>query len=88
MEEVYVKQTPSFENKKFMDHVYKLTKALCSLKQTPRVKYDGLNKFVLENGFTIGKADTTLFIKHKNQDILIVQIYVDEIIFGSTNNSV
>ncbi|KAH9670992.1 CCHC-type domain-containing protein [Citrus sinensis] len=85
MEEVYVKQPPGFENEKFPDHVYKLSKALYGLKQAPRAWYDRLKIFLLDNDFSMGKADTTLFVKHKNQDILIVQIYVDDIIFGSTN---
>ncbi|KAH9689830.1 Integrase catalytic domain-containing protein [Citrus sinensis] len=85
MEEVYVKQPPDFENEKFPDHVYKLSKALYGLKQAPRAWYDRLKNFLLDNDFSMGKADTTLFVKHKNQDILIVQIYVDDIIFGSTN---
>ena len=55
------------------------------LKQTPKAWYDRLKNFLLDNSFLMGKADTTLFVKHKNQDILIVQIYIDDIIFGSTN---
>ncbi|KAH9648550.1 Integrase catalytic domain-containing protein [Citrus sinensis] len=85
LEEVYVKQPPGFENEKFSNYVYKLLKALYGLKQAPRAWYDKLKNFLLENDFSMGKADTTLFVKHKNQDILIVQIYVDDIIFGSTN---
>ncbi|KAH9768815.1 Integrase catalytic domain-containing protein [Citrus sinensis] len=85
MEEVYVKQPPGCKNEKFPDHVYKLSKALYGLKQAPRAWYDRLKNFLLDNDFSMGKADTTLFVKHKNQDILIVQIYVDDIIFGSTN---
>ena len=85
MEEVYVKQPPGFESEKFPDHVYKLSKALYGLKQAPRAWYDRLKNFLLDNDFSMGKANTTLFVKHKNQDILIVQIYVDDIIFGSTN---
>ncbi|KAH9792467.1 hypothetical protein KPL71_004134 [Citrus sinensis] len=85
LEEVYVKQPPGFENEKFPNHVYKLLKALYGLKQAPRAWYDRLKNFLLENDFSMGKADTTLFVKHKNQDILIVQIYVDDIIFCSTN---
>ncbi|KAH9801427.1 hypothetical protein KPL71_001026 [Citrus sinensis] len=85
MEEVYVKQPPGFENEKFSDHVYKLSKAMYGLKQAPRAWYDKLKNFLLDNDFSMGKADTTIFVKHKNQDILIVQIYVDDIIFCSTN---
>ena len=84
MEEVYVKQSLGFENEKFPNHVYKLFKALYGLKQAPRAWYDRLKNFLLENDFSMGKVDTTLFVKHKNKDIL-VQIYVDDIIFGSTN---
>ena len=85
MEEVYVKQPPGFENEKFPNHIYKLFKALYGLKQAPRAWYDRLKNFLLDNGFFMSKVDTTLFVKHKNQDILVVQIYVDDIIFGSTN---
>ena len=66
MEEVYVKQPPGFENEKFSDHVYKLSKALYGLKQTPRAWYDRLKNFLLDNDFSMGKVDTTLFVKHKN----------------------
>ena len=62
-EEVYVKQPPGFQNHKFPDHVYKLTKALYGLKQAPRAWYDRLSNFFIENGFSKGKIDTTLFIK-------------------------
>ena len=85
MDEVYVKQPPSFENEKFPDYIYKLTKALYGLKQVPRAWYNRFKNFLLDNGFSISKADIALFVKHKNQDILIVQIYVDDIIFDSIN---
>ena len=84
MGEVYVKQTPRFENEKFSYHIYKLTKILYGLKQVPRAWYDRFKNFLLDNGVSISKADTALFIKYKNQDFLIIQIYVD-IIFESTN---
>ena len=86
-EEVYVEQPPGFENHLFPNHVFKLEKALYGLKQAPRAWYERLSKFLIENGFTRGKVDTTLFIKHKNQNSLLVQIYVDDIIFGATNES-
>jgi len=86
MEEVYVKQPPGFVNETYPDHVFKLKKALYGLKQAPRAWYDRLKTFLLENGFTMGKVDTTLFTKTKDKDLLIVQIYVDDIIFGSTND--
>ena len=86
-EEVYVDQPPGFENYKLPNHVFKLKKALYGLKQAPRAWYERLSKFLLEKGFTRGKVDTTLFIKNRNHDILLVQIYVDDIIFGATNES-
>ena len=86
-EEVYVEQPPGFENYENPSHVYKLKKALYGLKQAPRAWYDRLSKFLIEKGFVRGKVDTTLFIKNNNQQTLLVQIYVDDIIFGSTNNT-
>ena len=84
-EEVYVEQPPGFEDHIFPDHVFKLTKALYGLKQAPRAWYERLSSFLIKNDFQKGKVDTTLFIKRKEEDILIVQIYVDDIIFGATN---
>ena len=82
---VFVKQPPGFEDVHKPNHVFKLHKALYGLKQAPRAWYERLSGFLLDQGFSKGKTDTTLFIKNKKQDILIVQIYVDDIIFGSTN---
>ena len=84
-EEVYVEQTTGFQELNKPDHVYKLNKALYGLKQAPRAWYERLSNFLLEKGFRRGKLDTTLFILHKNNHMLIVQIYVDDIIFGATN---
>jgi transposase InsO family protein len=84
-EEVYVEQPPGFENYEHPYNVYKLSKALYGLKQAPRAWYERLSKFLLEHDFVRGKVDTTLFIKTHKHDILIVQIYVDDIIFGATN---
>ena len=64
-----------------------MKKAPYDLKQAPKAWYERLSKFLLENGFSRWKVDTTLFIKRKLNDILLVQIYVDDIIFGSTNDS-
>ena len=86
-EEVYVEQPPGFENPSFPNHVFKLRKALYGLKQAPRAWYERLSTFLIENGFSKGKVDTTLFIKKHKHDILIAQIYVDDIIFGATNES-
>ncbi|KAI4353709.1 hypothetical protein L6164_002640 [Bauhinia variegata] len=84
-EEVYVRQPLGFENEKFPSHICKLSKALYGLKQAPRAWYDRLSSFLLKNDFSKGKVDTTLFIKSFNNDILVVQIYVDDIIFDATN---
>ncbi|KAJ9557526.1 hypothetical protein OSB04_012140 [Centaurea solstitialis] len=84
-EEVYVAQPPRFVDPKFPDHVYKLNKALYGLKQAPRAWYDTLSTFLLSKGFVRGKIDSTLFLKKYPKHILLVQIYVDDIVFGSTN---
>ena len=86
-EEVYVQQPPGFKDSQKLDHVYRLKKELYGLKQTPRAWYERLSKFLLEKNFIRGKVDTTLSLKKKDNDILLVQIYVDDIIFGSTNES-
>ena len=84
-EEVYVEQPPGFEDPFKENYVFKLKKALYGLKQAPRAWYDRLSQFLITNGFKRGKVDTTLFLKNYNDDLLVVQIYVDDIIFGSTN---
>ncbi|KAI3758803.1 hypothetical protein L6452_06375 [Arctium lappa] len=84
-EEVYVSQPEGFVNQEMPDHVYILDKALYGLKQAPRAWYDVLSKFLVKSGFSKGKVDTTLFIKKEKVDIILIQIYVDDIIFGSTN---
>ncbi|KAK2429156.1 hypothetical protein QL285_027616 [Trifolium repens] len=86
-EEVYVKQPSGFEDLKNPEHVFKLKKSLYGLKQAPRAWYERLSNFLLENGFQKGQIDNTLFRKTSKKDILIIQIYVDDIIFGSTNAS-
>jgi hypothetical protein len=83
-EEVYVEQPPGFEDPQFPNHVYKLHKALYGLKQAPRAWYECL-EFLLRKGFKIGKADPTLFTRKEGNDLFVCQIYVDDIIFGSTN---
>ena len=85
-EEVYVKQPLGFKSFDLPNHVFKLSKALYGLKQAPRAWYERLSNFLLEKGFSKGKVDTTLFIKKSNHDLLIVQIYIDDIIFGATNH--
>ncbi|GJZ96686.1 putative ribonuclease H-like domain-containing protein [Tanacetum coccineum] len=86
-EEVYVCQPPSFEDPDFPDRVYKVEKALYGLHQAPRAWYETLSTYLLDNGFQRGKIDKTLFIRRDKGDILLVQVYVDDIIFGSTKKS-
>ncbi|GJR90085.1 retrovirus-related pol polyprotein from transposon TNT 1-94 [Tanacetum coccineum] len=83
-EEVYVCQPLGFEDPDNPDKVYKVVKALYGLHQAPRTWYETLAKCLLDNRFHKGKIDQTLFIKKQKGDILLVQVYVDDIIFGST----
>nr|GEV85306.1 putative ribonuclease H-like domain-containing protein [Tanacetum cinerariifolium] len=84
-EEVYVCQPLGFDDPDHPDKVYKVVKALYGLHQAPRAWYETLATHLLENGFQRGTIDQTLFIKKQKGYILLVQIYVDDIIFGTTN---
>ncbi|GJR72626.1 retrovirus-related pol polyprotein from transposon TNT 1-94 [Tanacetum coccineum] len=84
-EDVYVCQPEGFINADHPSHVYKLKKALYGLKQASRAWYDELSKFLLQNHFSKGTIDPMLFIRRFDDDILMVQFYVDDIIFGSIN---
>nr|GEZ80714.1 retrovirus-related Pol polyprotein from transposon TNT 1-94 [Tanacetum cinerariifolium] len=84
-EEVYVNQPDGFVDPYHPDKVYRLKKALYGLKQAPTVWYDKLSKFLISKGFIEGSIDPTLFLTKHRGDILLVQIYVDDIIFGSMN---
>ncbi|GJU53981.1 putative ribonuclease H-like domain-containing protein [Tanacetum coccineum] len=86
-EEVYICQPPGFEDPDFPDRVYKVEKALYGLHQAPRAWYETLSTYLLDNGFHRGKIDKTLFIRRDKGDILLVQVYIDDIIFGSTKKS-
>ena len=66
---------------------FKLNKVLYGLKQAPRAWYERLSKFLLNNGFSRKNVDTTLFMKRNHDDILVIQIYIDDIIFGFTNQT-
>nr|GEW78288.1 hypothetical protein [Tanacetum cinerariifolium] len=85
-EEVYVSQPPGFVDPEFLDRVYKVEKALYGLHQAPRAWYETLSNYILENEFRRGTIDKTLFIKKIKNDILLVQVYVDDIIFGLTKS--
>jgi hypothetical protein len=84
-EEVYVRQPPGFKSPKYPDRVYKLSKALYGLKQAPRVWYARLKTFLLEHGYVMGSVDKTLFTLNHGTGFLLVQIYVDDIIFGGSS---
>nr|GEW54736.1 hypothetical protein [Tanacetum cinerariifolium] len=84
-EDVYMCQPEGFIDSDHPSHVYKLKKALYGLKKAPRAWYDELSTFLLQNGFSKGIIDPTLFTRRFDDDILMVQVYVDDIIFGSTN---
>jgi len=84
-EEVYIEQSLGLIDPTHPDFIFKLEKVLYGLKQDPRAWYERLSSFLVSNGFVKGKIDTTLFTKLVDRDILIVQIYVNDIIFESTN---
>nr|GEZ50198.1 retrovirus-related Pol polyprotein from transposon TNT 1-94 [Tanacetum cinerariifolium] len=84
-EEVYVSQPEGFVDPDHPTHVYRLKKALYGLKQAPRVWYNTLTRFLLDNKFSKGAVDPTLFTRKIGKHILLVQIYVDDIIFASTD---
>ncbi|GJV25822.1 putative ribonuclease H-like domain-containing protein [Tanacetum coccineum] len=86
-EEVYVSQPPGFQDPKSPQKVYKVVKALYGLHQAPRAWYATLSTFLLKNGYRRGTIDKTLFLKKDKHDIILVQVYVDDIIFGSTKKS-
>jgi len=86
-EEVYVEQLPGFEDHQHLNHLFKLKKALYGLKQASRQWYERLSNFLLSHGYEGGMIDKTLFIKKSNSEIILVQIYVDDIIFGATQDS-
>jgi hypothetical protein len=81
-EEVCVEQPPGFESEEYPNHVYKLHKILYGLKQAPRAWYEFLRGLLIDNGFKIGKADSTLFTRRMGKDLFACQIYIDDIIFN------
>ncbi|GKF16484.1 retrovirus-related pol polyprotein from transposon TNT 1-94, partial [Tanacetum coccineum] len=86
-EEVYVSQPEGFVDQDNPPHVYKLKRALYSLKQAPRAWYDMLLSFLISQHFSKGAVDPTLFTRKAGNDLLLIQIYVDDIIFASTNTA-
>jgi hypothetical protein len=86
-EEVYVRQTPGFESPKYLDRVYKLSKSLYGLKQVSQTWYARLKTFLLEHGYVMGSVDKSLFTLNHGTNFLLVQIYVDDIIFGDSSHT-
>jgi len=84
-EEVFVSQPPGFEDHQHPGHMFKLKKALYGLKQAPRQWYERLSDFLTSQGYESGSSYMTLFIKKKGDGTILVQVYVDDIIFGSNN---
>nr|GFD22123.1 retrovirus-related Pol polyprotein from transposon TNT 1-94 [Tanacetum cinerariifolium] len=84
-EEVYVSQPEGFVDPGHLTHVYHLKKALYGLKQALRAWYDTLSRFLLDNKFSKGAVDPTLFTRKTGKHVLLVKIYVDDIIFASTD---
>ncbi|GKD27357.1 retrovirus-related pol polyprotein from transposon TNT 1-94 [Tanacetum coccineum] len=77
--EVYVAQPPGFIDFEKLDHVYKLNKALYGLKQAPKSWYDRLKSFLIKHEYKMGMVDNTPFTKKKSSNLIIIQIYVDDI---------
>ena len=86
-EEVYVEQPKGFVDPYRPDDVYKLKRALYGLKQAPRAWYNRLTTYLTEHEFKRGSTDTTLFIRNDKNSFVVTQIYVDNIVFGATNDS-
>jgi hypothetical protein len=84
-EEVYVEEPLGLEDDRYPNHVFKLSKALYGFKQAPRACNEYLRDFLIANSFKVRKDDTTLFTKTFNNYLFVCQIYVDDTIFGSTN---
>jgi hypothetical protein len=86
-EEVYVRQPPCFKSPKYPDRVYKFSKALYGLKQAPQAWYARLKTFLLEHGYVMGSVDKTLFTLNHGTVFLLVQIFMDDIIFGGSSHT-
>jgi hypothetical protein len=84
---VYVRQPPGFKSPKYPDRVYKLSNTLYGLKQASRAWYARLKTFLLEHEYLMGSVDKTLFTLNHGTDFLLVQIYVDDIIFGGSSHT-
>jgi hypothetical protein len=86
-EEVFVRHPPGFENRKYPNRVYNLSKSLHWLKKPPQAWYARLKTFMLEYGYVMGRVDKTLFTLNHSNDFLLVQIYVNDIIFAGSSHT-
>jgi hypothetical protein len=86
-EEVYIRQPLGFENPKYPNRVYKLSKALYEIKQMSWAWYGRFKTFLLEHGYVMGSVNKTIFTLKHGTDFLLVQIYVDDIIFGGSSHA-
>src|SRR4051812_31305281 len=87
-EEVYVELLKGFSDPDFLDHVFKLKKALYCLKEAPRAWYERLTEFLVYHGYKKGGLDKTLFFKEKDVKLMVAQIYVDDIVFGGISDEI
>jgi hypothetical protein len=85
--EVFVRQPLGFKNLKYPNRLYKLSNALYELKQAPQAWYARIKTFLLEHGYVMGSVDNTLFTLNHDTDFLLIQIYVDDIIFCGSSHS-
>jgi hypothetical protein len=86
-EEIYVRKPLGFKSVEFLHQVYKLRKAMYGMKQAPRAWYGKLRGVLFSKGYEMGKVNNTLFLLRHGDDILIVQVCVDDIVFGGSSQS-
>jgi hypothetical protein len=85
-EEVYIEQLEGFQLSENAYYVYKLKNVLYGLKQAPRAWYSRMDKYLQQTGFRKGSVDNNLYIKVTQDSILLIEVYVDDIIFGSNDD--
>ena len=81
-----MEQTDGFKVQEAVNHVYRLKKDLYGLKQAPRAWYSRLDKYLRKHGYRKGNTDSNLYIKEEHVSLIIIEIYVDDIIFGNDND--
>ena len=87
LEEVFIEQPKGFQLSENEDYVCRLKRALYGLKQAPRAWYSKLDRYLQQQSFKRGRADINLYIKRYYDNILIIEVYVDDIVFGSDDES-